>query len=262
MSDNGNTVANRELSLGQANEFWQKLRQAGATPEMVQKVVENPNNIIAKEIVKTIKTFDFPSLSEAKEIMGTNHFFGPKQWFDFLGWKIKTPQIPWKKSELMALRGSYFLFLGIESHGGLILSTDAWIKLLKDKEFGLSTNDGGNYVHSSFKTETCKPRWYLMHIGVFPKSKHLYADDMLNLMSDFCECPSLVERYLSNILYYVLNDTCLDNDTWACVNNLYRGSKDSILVRYYQSALCIGSYNLLYQKEADIGIAASMSLPH
>lgn len=262
MSDNRNTVANRELSVNKAHEFWLKFQQAGGNLGMIDKVNESPGNTIAKEIVYAIKGFEAPKLAEAQQIMGNNHFFGPNQWYDFMGWKVKAPPIPWLRRDLETLSKTHFLFLGINcDFNGKLLSAKRWIELLRVMEFPLETSDGGIYIHKFFEEWTCRPNWYLMYIGPFPGSQNLYTEDQVELLGDRYEAPSLIERHMANVLYYKLNGTCLDDTTWVRVNPMLSGSKDTIAIQYDGSKLYIGT-DPGYSKVLNVGIAASMKLPH
>lgn len=258
MSDNTNNVASHELSLGQGHEFWQVLEKRGLTPKEIQGVINNPE--IADGVVKTIRGFDRPSLAEAQQIMGVKHFFGPNQWYDFLGWKIKTQPIPWRKKDLAALSQTHFLFWGVKDNDGVTLSTKAWIDLMQQKKSRLSIDDQGIYFPKFVEKLTCEPKWYLMRIGPSPISTNMYLDNLLNKMDDCEFVPSLVERCLANILYYKLNNTCLDSKIWVCVNPRLPGSGDNILVRSDGQTLQFGTDNMNYNR-GGMGLATSIKIP-
>jgi hypothetical protein len=262
MSDIGNTDASRELSLTQAGEFWLKLKQAGADASMIQKAIQSPDNEIAKELVGTMKGFEYPTLAEAQAIMGQNHFFGPNQWHDFMGWKIKAPPIPWRKRELAALAVNHFLFFGVDCYQDTLLSIKKWIEILLAKNIPIIDPEVGGMIHVSrfFEAWTCKPRWYLMYIGPFPGSQGLYREKQAKLLGKIYDPASLVERYIANVLFYQLNKTCMDNKTWVIVDPILGGSGDSIIVCYNESKLRVGT-ELGYIKAHNIGVSASLIPP-
>lgn len=208
------------------------------------------------------------SFDRAREILGEKNFFGPVEWYKYFPKLVDMPylsgfpKIPWSERELINLPicQKHFLFLGIETLDGKLLSPIFWSNFLPYLGYNLRF-DLQNLGREDYTKKTCRFRWYLMPFGVFPGSTDHFLNEQTKILGNLYERPILAERFTGNVLCYILNNFGLDNNVWAITND-----SDSVgiwisLICFRENTLCLGSDTVRMNKEPNIGIAASMKLP-
>jgi hypothetical protein len=237
----------RELSMHQSDELIHSLEKAGFDPGFAQPIIDSKDNDLARKLVSYLRELLTPSISEAREIMGQDNFFGPDEWQKFFNNQfVKVPKIPWTKSELKNLPFKHFLFLG-----------DAAFNPISWKAIG-STFD--SRLKHNFMKIPCELRWYLMPVGIFPKSINKYIGVQVRFIKPNYEVPKVTERFTANVLYFMLNNKYLDNSIWATTIDAY-GANEYVLIRSVRNVLCLGTEFANITKECTMGVAASMKLP-
>jgi hypothetical protein len=256
----------RELSIHQAHELLLKLEEGGLDTDLAQKVIQSKNSRLAKEIIALIRDHKIPNSLEARTIMGQDYFFGWVEWLRYTGHQIDGfPVIPWTEKELISLHGRHFLFQGIENLNGKPLTPLRWEVELAKMGIKLHIEFNGTKDLSrqnQFLSETCKSRWYLMPLDVFPETRNKYYSDQTKLLAKMnYEPTSLIERLTGNILYYVLCKKFLDINAWATTSSRWGPVGEQLVIRFDGKDLCIGTDSVNITTDPNMGIAASLKLP-
>lgn len=157
---------------------------------------------------------------------GSNNFFGPEEWVQFLGPTHsigKVPEIPWGKEllENPLIKQVHFLFLGLDSVGGNPLNMFTWNEILKAWKTpniypGVTTHN----PELELNHEVCGARWYLMPVDGFGTYGQSFEKQLSKLPNGY-EVPNVVERVTANILYFLVNGIYMDSDFSRTRNILY-----------------------------------------
>lgn len=228
------------------------------------------------------------TIPEAKKILSNNKVFGPAvfgpaEWKKYFGEFFKNlgqintgkiPKIPWSQTELenTAIKQEHFLFLGLDSLGGMPLDMHAWHRYMHGEPLYPSVRFYSGEKHPMFswydeaQNATCQFRWYLMPDGTVKNSRNLSYEKQVALLPDEYEVPSTIERVTGNILCYLLNGGYLDEFYRARTTGQVSAGQPSYYEVYVygygtpEVHLCAAPSSADYA-HFSIGVAASRKLP-
>lgn len=194
------------------------------------------------------------TIKEAREIMGSQQFFGPDEWNrHFINFNLtKIPAIPWTKDELRrpGLTQQHFLFLGLKSLNGEedekltrdgVLSLKDYlinqheipdVRLQVIPSGALLTDRQGKTYNQKIQT-----RWYFMPVGTIRGLERWseYGSLVAGLPKSY-KVPSATEFILGNTLYYLLNHKFMvDKSRPALTNEYVKGHND--FEHYYNEGI-------------------------
>jgi hypothetical protein len=152
----------------------------------------------------------------AKEILGEKNVFGPEEWKKYFFQQLDPsaiPPIPWNFAELEnpGINQDHFLFLGITEFKGHPLTLSNWYDFVSIPS---SSGRSNFYTSHRFSRIMCEARWYLMPVGMAPKSQGISYKDQVKHLEGYV-VPSAVERVIANDLYFMLHQTFLDPEYWV-----------------------------------------------
>lgn len=183
-------VSHNTISYGQGHELLAKLEAAGLTPRLAQKMIESPNNQLAKEIVSFIRKQAAASCTawdKAKIILGS-HAIGiddsVKLGLLMTYTAINYNQVPFSEDELETARDQ-----------GLYLVAMPAIELTVLERLA------ENYVYrqlwyqdESFAAETrTRPGYHLMYLDGLPNSEKKTWSEQVALQPEGFDVPRAVE---------------------------------------------------------------------
>ena len=207
------------------------------------------------------------TLQEAIEILGNTRVFGPTEWNRIFGDKINLrnvkPEIinniPWSNETLKkpGLNQSHFLFLGIKEFGGEPLNILSWYKVFRGSNHPRFFGQGESWFEKeAFAKVPCDLRWYLMTKSVASGSLDQDYYRQLDMLPNEYDVPTATERVTGNILYYLVNNSYLDDFT-ARVRDI-DSSKTNVFVNPDPKGIMLGDQYTGSKKT--FGIAASLSI--
>jgi hypothetical protein len=204
-----------------------------------------------------------PAVQEAKEILGANYVFGPKEWRKYFGLVDKIPEIPWSKDILKnpEVKKPHYLFLGLDTINNKPLSIQTWATILPEHtrpNFGWRLEW---YFDASFSKIPCQLRWFFMPVG---------GVAVQNLPKEY-EIANSVERTTANILYYKQNQKYIDISDFVRTRDIFEYSfrlTDHSRPQHRSSYVLFNIHNyvmeFLQQSSGSINqdpVAASRKLP-
>jgi len=268
------TMVSRTLSVHKEHELLLKLETAGLTEPLAQKVIDSKGNELAAKVVKFIQNGGFePTTSQkrARKIMGRN-FFGVEEWSSLYGVNFSNKQIceaaefPWSEDVLNApcpfykgksIKETHFAFLGLDAFKSKPLTILKWQELHPDSGQPKFYSYTDWYIKEKFGNETtCGFRWYLMPLGIVPKSTdRTYQKQIAMLPADY-EVPLAIEEVTKVILYYRKNGVYLNpTSRGRCQDLTSRGYRVSV-GEFVSWGLVVGICRDNV-RDWDIGLAAS-----
>ncbi|MCX6785695.1 MAG: hypothetical protein NTZ18_02470 [Candidatus Komeilibacteria bacterium] len=236
------------MSVHKEHEFLLRLEQAGFNEGLAQKVVDAPNNRLAKEMVKLVLGGGLESSSaqvRAREIMGAN-FFGIEEAVKHFGVNPSEQQlaslanIPFSAAVLEACQNTHLLvavfplsIVGIRGkveHKLFCSHKDAW------------------YNGKKFAKDQGEAFWQLVRKGPVPNSASKTWDEQQALLAPEEEVPAARVMVYAIIGHYLATGERLFKNVYIRCSDLVAGYRvivghfyaAGLLVYYYLDGNCYG----------------------
>lgn len=256
-----------DFSLGQIHEWLGAFGRKGGTPDLLQASLEDQT--LMERLVYSWQSGEYkPTTSQelAKAIMPKGHFFGPEDWLTHFGGRVKfnktqltkVAEIPWSEEELKnpGINQPHFLFLGIEKLDGKSLNLPKWHEVYPSREEHPKFHTDSWYLEEPYAKDTCQLCWYLMPVGAVKGSDNHTRRYQQAMLLDSYEVPSIVERVMANILFYLLNSKYLDQELYARTRD--KGGRQVSVGGWFNHGVRIDNWNVV--NYSYIGVAASRKI--
>jgi hypothetical protein len=180
--------------------------------------------------------FQYVTVERAKRLLGANHVFGPAEWRKYFGKAVNIPEgavppIPLDSAALLhpGLAAPHFLFLGLEQFEGEPLNLLKYLKmyasnLAKGAEPSFTTEARESEIYrvgsaDKWVEATCSFAWYLMPIGSLTELERKDLAVQTDMVPWNYRVSSVIERVTANVLFFLLNNSYLDNESFVRVSD-------------------------------------------